>query len=128
MSVRPAYAHALLAGTKQAEFRTRYPALPPHDVVVYSTASDRVIIGGFRVARVDRGSAEELWTLHGRHGGIERDAYDAYFRERGAAVVALVVSDPWRLPRPVVLAEAGLSRPPQSYMYLPADALARLRR
>lgn len=120
MSVRPPYAHAILNGTKRVEFRTRFPRTAVGDVLVYATSPERLVIGQFTVDRVDRGTPEELWAMHGYHGGIEKDDYDAYFAERVAQACALVVANPKAFATPVQLSALGVTRPPQSWMYLPA--------
>lgn len=125
MSIRPQYARAILAGAKRAEFRTRFAAAAPADVVVYATSPVRAVVGRFTVERVDRASPERLWEIHGRHGGIEKDDYEAYFAGRIGHACALVVADPRPYRAPFPLAALGLARPPQSWMYLamPANRL-----
>lgn len=120
MSVRPRYAHAIMRGDKRVEFRTRFPSAAVGDVLVYATSPERRVVGRFTVARIDRASPDDLWEMHGHHGGIAKDDFDAYYAGRGAQACALVVADPQPFPTPVPLTGLGVSRPPQSWMYLPA--------
>ena len=51
LSVRPRFARALLAGTKTAEIRRRFPDVPVGTtVVLYSSSPERALLGTMRVS------------------------------------------------------------------------------
>lgn len=127
LSVRPRWAHALITGDKRAEFRTRYPLDAPRTVVVYATAPVKLVIGVLTVSHVDVGHADDLWVKHHSHAGLSKDEYDRYFHGRASRACAIVVDRAQQLRAPVPLSLLGVSRPPQSWRYLPSSALSRCR-
>lgn len=125
-SIRPAYAQAILDGTKHVEFR-RTPLSPEvAHVVVYSTSPVQQVVGTFDVEGVDNDSPAVLWDRYAHVGGITRDAYDAYFTGCESAY-AIRVRRPVPLATPLSLGRVrpGL-RPPQSFQYLDEEAAARV--
>lgn len=115
MSIKPAYANAILSGAKTFELRRRRPSFGTGSrVVVYSSSPDQRLLGTFEAGIVHQASPDDLWQLVSKKAGITKDAFDSYFE--GCAVGhAIEVRSPRRLdPKPLRF------RPPQSYLYLRA--------
>jgi predicted transcriptional regulator len=113
MSIRPAYADAILNGTKTVELRRRRPSFPPGTpVLIYSSSPDQRVTGTFDVGRVLAAPPSSLWRRVSGRAGVPRDLFDAYFAGCETAY-AIEVLRPRRL-RPTELP----LRPPQSYLIL----------
>ncbi|UXN26572.1 ASCH domain-containing protein [Curtobacterium flaccumfaciens] len=121
LSVRPQYAHALLAGTKTAEVRRRFPDLDAGTILfVYSSSPERKVIGTLRLKAVHQLHPTTVWQRFKRMIGIDQAYLDDYLR--GASNAAIVeVDEPQQWSETVTLQQLrdhlGLE-PAQSYRYL----------
>ncbi len=113
MSIRPAYADAILDGTKTVELRRRRPSFAEGTrVLIYSSTPHRHVRGSFEAGAVLAAAPDQLWLQVGDRAGVDRDTFDAYFN--GCAVAyGIEVRNPRRLPP-----RRLRIRPPQSYLFL----------
>lgn len=121
LSVRPQYAHALLAGTKTAEVRRRFPDLDTGTVLyVYSSSPERQVIGTLRLKAVHQLHPTTVWDRFKRMIGIDEAYLDDYLQ--GASNAAIVeVDEPQRWAETVTLQQLRSHldlEPAQSYRYL----------
>lgn len=125
-SIKPQYAHAILDGSKEVEFRRTSLAPDVSHVVIYATSPIKKVIGTFEVAGVERALPEALWRTYRSVGAIARDDYTGYFEGTDTAY-AIKVRSPQQLLHPLDLSDLspGL-RAPQSYQYLRDGALAKV--
>lgn len=124
-SIHPAYAAAILDGSKQVEFR-RQPL--PDDVthiVIYATSPRQQIVGMFEVDSVDALPPRQAWSKYRTVGGIDKASFDRYYEGASRAYVIRVRAT-HATAEPFSLAEIdGELRPPQSYQYLRGTRLER---
>ncbi|HTD09529.1 MAG TPA: hypothetical protein VK680_11615 [Solirubrobacteraceae bacterium] len=113
MSIRPAYAEAILSGSKLYELRRRRPSFGAgSQVVVYSSSPDQRLLGTFMAGAIHEAEPAVLWKLVRGKAGVDREAFVAYF-EGCSIAFAIEVRSPQRLePAPLRF------RPPQSYLFL----------
>jgi predicted transcriptional regulator len=113
MSIKPAYADAILRGTKRVELRRRAPRLRPGDhVLVYASAPTQRIVGWFEAGETLAAPPAELWPQVALRSGITRRDFDTYFCRSELAYGIEIVSA-------ARLAPVKLSmKPPQSWCYL----------
>lgn len=129
LSVRPRFARGLLAGTKTAEVRRRFPEV--HEgttVIIYSSSPDKAILGTMRASRLVRSDKEEIWHQYSHAIGIGYAELTDYLEgAKSCSVLELDTPTLWR--RPVGLAELrrhlGIE-PAQSFRYLNTKQLSRL--
>lgn len=125
LSIHPEYVRLMSKGEKRVEFRrARFRHELTH-VVVYATSPERRIVGYFEVVGIDEGSATSLWRTHKKHSGISRKRLFAYLRGARQAV-AIKIGRFHEVKRKISLGEVGAAAPPQSFVYLPREALALL--
>jgi len=129
MSIRPEYSARIFAGTKTFELRRRPVRIAAGDVVlVYETSPTRAVVGAFRVKGVRAASPSAIWRELFASLGVARPAYDAYFT--GAAGAWAIEVDRVVRVQPVSLERVRSKLdgfvPPQSYLRLAPDRLARL--
>jgi predicted transcriptional regulator len=121
LSVRPRYANALLAGTKTAEVRRRFPHQSRGTTLyLYSSTPDRAILGTVQLDEIDRPSADRVWHQYADQIEIEEAALGDYLAESPSAAI-LRVSKParWKHKVPLGLLRSCLQlEPPQSFRYL----------
>lgn len=120
MSIKPRHSRRIFEGTKRFELRRMAVRFDPGDIiVVYESHPTKAIVGAFAVAKVHRGTVEQLWERIGEGFGVSLEGYRSYFKGAQTAhaieVGRRVAIDPVPL---VKLRErhAGF-RPPQSYMF-----------
>lgn len=129
LSVRPRFARGLLAGTKTAEVRRRFPEVAEGTtVIIYSSSPEKAILGTMRTRRLVRSNAEEIWRVYSHAIGIERAELAEYLAgAKDCSVLELDTPDVWS--RPVGLTELRRQlgvEPAQSFRYLNAKQLSRL--
>ena len=121
LSVRPVYARALLAGTKTAEVRRRFPQQPAGTTIyVYSSTPDRTVLGTLRLGTIDRPDADDVWRLYREEIEIDERSLNEYLAQVSSAAI-LQISDPqpWEKPVPLATLRSQLGvEPPQSFRYL----------
>ncbi|MCT9820797.1 ASCH domain-containing protein [Microbacterium sp. W1N] len=121
LSVRPRYAHAILAGTKTAEVRRRFPYQPPGTTLyLYSSTPDKAIMGTAQLDSIDRPRVDRVWNLYRDQIEIEKAALGDYLSDLDAAAI-LRVNNFHRWSHPVPLHDLRLRlgiEPPQSFRYL----------
>ncbi len=121
LSVRPRYAHAILAGTKTAEVRRRFPYQPSGTTLyLYSSTPDKAIMGTAQLDAIDRPKVDRVWNLYQDQIEIEKAALGDYLSDLEAAAI-LRVNDVHRWSHPVPLRDLRLRlgiEPPQSFRYL----------
>jgi predicted transcriptional regulator len=122
LSIRPEHAARIFSGEKTVELRRIRPRVESGDtVLVYVTAPEMSLAGGFEVSRVYESPALRLWREVGSESGLDRSAFIEYF-DGSESAYAIGVRSVWRLPHAVTL-EKLRERvpgflPPQSYWYL----------
>ena len=127
LSIRPAYADKIFAGTKTVELRRRKPRVSPGTkVLIYVSATRMELAGGFEMGDLIKAPPRTLWRKIGNKAGVNRDIFDGYFKGTSLGF-AIVVKKAWMLPSPLSLAclreKLPAFHPPQCYRYLDADML-----
>lgn len=121
LSIRPRYANAILAGTKTAEVRRRFPHQSRGTTLyLYSSTPDRAILGTVQLDGIDRPSADRVWHQYAHQIEIEEAALGDYLAETASAAI-LRISKParWQQKVPLGLLRSRLQlEPPQSFRYL----------
>ena len=129
LSVRPRFAKALLAGTKTAEIRRRFPDVPVGTtVLVYSSSPERALLGTMRVRAVVRSTAADIWRDYQDVIAIDWVELSEYLQGASACSV-LELDSPVTWPRPVpldTLRRTLAVEPPQSFRYLTARQLSKV--
>lgn len=123
MSIHPKYAHAILDGTKTVEFRKQRLRDDITHVVIYATCPVQAVLGYFEIGSQEEEAPRDLWERFGAQGVIDESDFFSYFDGKDIAV-GITVANATKLRHPRHLDEAlGVSRPPQSFQYLPARCL-----
>lgn len=121
LSIKPEFVEAIFAGDKTYEYRKSVFKEPGvRTVVVYATRPVAKIVGEFEVGEVLSGAPEEVWQRTHCQGGISREFFDDYFKDRKRAFAIAIIGatlydepiDPEALFSPFSA--------PQSYKYLHA--------
>lgn len=118
MSIHPAYASAILDGSKTVEFRKRRLADDIKTVVIYATSPVRRVVGTFDVGEIIEGSPAQIWARFGRRGSITKADFFHYYAN-AATAVAISVTNTKSFATPLALHQLKPdSTAPQSFSYL----------
>lgn len=118
LSIHPRYADEILAGRKRVEFRRRPLPRDVTQVVIYATAPVARVVGAFQVEAIDSTTPSEAWQQYHQVGGIEQEAFDAYYDGTDTAhVIRIREVEPAKTPFALSEVDESL-RPPQSFTYL----------
>jgi len=92
MSMRPAYAGALLRGNKTVEIRRKFSSkwVGAH-TLIYSSQPESSFVGSFRISNVVEGSPKDIWCNFRPEIGCDQDEYDQY--TKGADKVYAIITD-----------------------------------
>lgn len=127
LSVKPQYARALLAGSKTAEVRRKFPDVPNGTIIVlYSSSPERAVVGTVRLRRLVRIAPDKVWDTYSDEIEIDRGSLDEYLTGAASSAV-LEVDSPkaWQQPISLAMLRAHAQlEPPQSFRYLAESQLA----
>jgi predicted transcriptional regulator len=129
ISIKPSYARLIEAGSKQVEFRRRFPrGFQSGEAIFYLTSPVRAIAMVARITAVRRASPAALWKEFGAVGGVSGEEFDAYFAGISSGV-ALLLDQVRALPAPIGLNDPRLRaiqfKPPQSLAVLREESVLR---
>jgi predicted transcriptional regulator len=130
ISIRPAYADAILAGSKTVELRRRVPLVAPGTRLwIYATRPVAAIVGFATIKHVAKSRPSAIWRAHRAKAGIDHAAFKAYFNGTDCAV-AIELGNARRTD-PISLEQLRCIRPrfhpPQVLMHLTAAETRALR-
>jgi len=121
LSVRPRFAHALLAGTKTAEVRRQFPDVPPGTTaVIYSSSPEKAALGTMRVRALVRSTKSAIWRDYSKAIGIRRAELRDYLDgARECSILELDEPQIWASPVHLEQLRKTLHlEPAQSFRYL----------
>lgn len=113
-------------GVKRVEFRRNRLAREVSCVVIYATSPIKRIVGICEVEQVVRDTPSNLWANHGANGGISREALLKYLAQLALAT-AIIIRKFHPFADNLDLRAIGVKKAPQSFQYLNAGALFKLR-
>ena len=91
ISIHPAYADAILAGTKTIELRRRIPELPLGTRLwIYATRPIGAVIGFVTIQNVTRAHPRTIWQRHRNGTGVDHASFKAYFNGAQEAVAIVL--------------------------------------
>lgn len=117
MSIKPVYVDKIFDGTKKYEFRKTRCKTKPNRIIVYSSSPVKKVVGELIIEEVLFDDKEIIWNKTNIYGGIEKDKYDNYFKNKKYAV-AYKIGKYIKYDIPRELKEYNIKSAPQSYIYI----------
>jgi predicted transcriptional regulator len=107
----------IFSGEKRYEFRKRKPKGDVRKVFVYESSPSKRIVGWFSVRTIHSGSPEEIWRMCSHYGGIKREFYFAYCKNR-KVIHAFEIDEIFRFEYPLNPYESFHDfKAPQDFVY-----------
>jgi predicted transcriptional regulator len=129
LSIKPKYSELIFTGSKQVEFRRSWAKENVSLIVIYSSSPVQRIVGMVEIEGVVSDAPGKLWdTCVAKGGGLTRKELFQYFR--GKAQGFAVLLGRMYVPKKPIDPIAALSNfhPPQSFRYLDAHELKKLKK
>ena len=127
-SIKPHYAHKILAGHKTVELRRRFSneAVVGAVAFIYASSPVQSMLGYARIADVRKLPLKALWKIYGTEACLAKSDFDRYFTglEHGYVIVLEDVKPLLNsVPADVLKIRFGF-RAPQSYRYATTEYCA----
>lgn len=130
ISIRPAFAEAILSGRKTVELRRR---IPPIEVGarlwIYATRPAASIVGVAIIDTIFRGTPQAVWETYSDRIAINRDGFNSYF-EGAREAIGIRLSKVQRM-QPISIEQLRIWKegfhPPQVLARITASEAKRLR-
>ena len=106
-----------MSGTKKYEYRKRIAQKSVDNIIIYSTAPDKKVIGEVEVLGVISGSPTRIWELTKYDSGISRKKYREYFKGVKIAYAYILGEVKHYIPSKT-LADYSVTIAPQSFVYI----------
>lgn len=118
LSIKPCYAHDILAGIKTVEYRKAVPKkLQSGIAYIYSSFPEKKIVGEFKYKGILAMSPDRLWEETKGRGGIKEGFFNSYFSNKRIAY-AFDIESIKKYEEPMKIESLGLKKAPQSWMYV----------
>jgi predicted transcriptional regulator len=118
ISIKPEFAEMIFNGTKKYEFRRAvFKNKSVKTVVVYSSLPAKSVTGEFEIEDVLCEEIDELWEKARHNGSSDERAFYNYFSGKSKGY-AIKISNPVKYREPLPLSSFGISKAPQSFVYL----------
>jgi len=121
LSINPEHVENILSGKKQFEFRKARCRADIDGIVIYSTSPVMMVVAEAIVEDVIEGDILEVWKMTKEYAGVSKKFFLEYYKGKKKAV-AYKLCDVVPYTEPKTLHDIGVSRPPQSFCYLSANA------
>lgn len=117
LPIQKKYCDKIFSGQKCFEFRKAVPSRRIGKILVYESRGRGMVVGELLIKDIIDGSIEEIWRLTGDRSGIGYNEFIRYFKGKGRAY-AYRISKCIEYDSPRSIAEYGLSRAPQNFMWI----------
>ena len=117
LSIKPEYAHRIIDGTKEFEFRTRQCREDITKIILYSTAPESKVIGEAEIEEIISGAPSTVWEITKHAAGIPRRFFREYYKGRSLAI-AYKLKNVIVYSEPKLLEDYGINHVPQSFIYI----------
>ncbi|MBE6514935.1 MAG: hypothetical protein E7Z69_07925 [Thermoplasmata archaeon] len=117
LSINPPHVRNILDGTKKYEYRRVRCSKEIDGMTIYCTFPVCKVVAEAEVTDIITGDPEDVWRITHDASGISKEFFDRYYEGCGEAV-AYAIGEVRELPEPRDLSEYGVSRAPQSFVYI----------
>lgn len=126
LPIKPEFAHKIINGEKNIEFRKKFSSQDVDTIVIYSSSPEQKVIGYATIASVVIDTPSSLWKRFSSKGGIDKARFSSYFsgKEKGIGIRIQTVS---KLKEPVTPKQIGIMGAiPQNFKFLDEKVIGRM--
>ncbi|EPG65780.1 ASCH domain-containing protein [Leptospira wolffii] len=128
LPIKPEFAHKIINGEKNIEFRKKFSSQDVETIVIYSSSPEKRIIGYATVDSIVIDTPDSLWKRFCKKSGIDKERFSSYFngKETGIGIRIKSVS---KLKEAVTPTQLGIEGAiPQNFKFLEKSIIAKLER
>ncbi|WP_081099977.1 RNA-binding protein [Leptospira weilii] len=86
LPIKPEFAHKIINGEKNIEFRKKFSSQEVETIVIYSSSPEKRVIGYATVDSIVIDTPDSLWKRFYKKGGIDKDRFSFYFNGKETGV------------------------------------------
>ncbi|EMK08548.1 RNA-binding protein [Leptospira sp. ZV016] len=86
LPIKPEFAHKIMNGEKNIEFRKKFSSQEVETIVIYSSSPEKRVIGYATVDSIVIDTPDSLWKRFYKKGGIDKDRFSSYFNGKETGV------------------------------------------
>ena len=117
LSIKPIYAHSILSGEKEVEFRKASFKRDIKKIYIYSSAPDQQIIGYFLVKEIVSDTPKNLWNKYHEVGIISKKDFFEYYLNKEIGY-SILIDKVFKFKSPINPKTVFRNfTPPQSFCY-----------
>lgn len=120
LSIHKSYSDKIFSGQKKFEYRRVIPKNRISRIMVYEARGCGKIIGELIIDNIVSGSMSEIWESTSYAGGVTYQDFVNYFNGKNKAF-AYSISKVKIYDKPKSLADFGLSKAPQNFVWIERD-------
>lgn len=79
LPIKPEFAHKIINGEKNIEFRKKFSNQNVETIVIYSSSPEQKIIGFAKIDSIVIDTPDSLWNQFSHQGGIDKNRFYTYF-------------------------------------------------
>lgn len=117
LPIRKEHSDNIFNRFKRFEYRKTFPFSGVDKILVYESRGCGLVVGEFDVVDVIFSHKLDLWLLTSEFSGISKSQFEEYFRDKEKGC-AIKIGDVRRYDKGKSLAEFGLWRAPQNYVWI----------
>ncbi len=117
ISINPIHVDNIIKGVKKYEYRRIAAKQDISSIIIYETTPIKRVVAEAEIVDVLEMTPEELWQLTKEQSGIDKDFFDAYFKNKQIAY-AYKLGEIKVFDEPRLLVDYGIKNAPQSFVYI----------
>nr|WP_134795074.1 hypothetical protein [Leptospira kirschneri] len=82
LPIKPEFAHKIINGEKNIEFRKKFSNQNLETIVIYSYSPEQKIIGFAKIDSIVIDTPDSLWDQFSHQGGIDKNRFHTYFYKK----------------------------------------------
>ncbi|MGJ4789173.1 ASCH domain-containing protein [Leptospira koniambonensis] len=126
LPIKPEFAHKIINGEKNIEFRKKFSSQDVDTIVIYSSSPEQRVIGYVTVDSIVIDTPDSLWNRFSEKGGIDKDRFSSYFNGKKTGV-GIRIKSVSKLKEPVTPIQLGIEGAiPQNFKFVDGDVIKKL--
>ncbi|MGJ4752346.1 RNA-binding protein [Leptospira kmetyi] len=127
LPIKPEFAHKIINGEKNIEFRKKFSSQNVDTIIIYSSSPERRIIGFAKVDSIIFDSPSSLWNRFSKSAGIDKTRFFNYFDGKKIGV-GIQIKSVNKLKQPVTPIQLGIQGSiPQNFKFVSEDTLTKVK-
>ncbi|ANH00777.1 MULTISPECIES: hypothetical protein [Leptospira] len=128
LPIKPEFAHKIINGEKNIEFRKKFSSQDVETIVIYSSSPEQRVIGYATIDSIVVDTPASLWDRFSKKGGIDKERFSSYFNGKMTGI-GIKIKSVSKLKEPVTPNQLGIEGAiPQNFKFVDGDVIKRIKR